>query len=47
MEDHFYHITWAPLSVTIFITHERLLRNGRYANVGVCVSILVLQSSRL
>ena len=33
MENHFYHIRWAPLSVTIFITHVRILRNGSYANV--------------
>ena len=32
MENHFYHIRWAPLSVTIFITHMRILRNGSYAN---------------
>ena len=32
MEHHFYRIRLAPLSVTIFITHVRILRNGRYAN---------------
>ena len=32
MENHVYHIRWAPLSVTIFITHERILRNGSNAN---------------
>ena len=26
--NHFYHIRWAPLSVTIFIMHMRILRNG-------------------
>ena len=34
MENHFYNIT-APLSVTIFITHVRILRNGSYAIVSV------------
>ena len=33
MKNHFYHIRWAPLSVTIFISHVRILRNGSYANV--------------
>ena len=33
MENHFYHIKWPPLNVTIFITHVRNLRNGCYANV--------------
>ena len=32
MENHFYHIKWAPLSVIYFITHVRILRNGSYAN---------------
>ena len=31
MENHFYHIRWAPLSVTI-ITHVHMLHNGSYAN---------------
>ena len=31
MENHFYHISWAPLIVTIFITHVRIVRNGNYA----------------
>ena len=26
----FYHNRWAPLSVTIFITHVHILRNGSY-----------------
>ena len=30
--NHFYHIRWASLSVTIFITHVRIQRNGSYAN---------------
>ena len=34
MENHFYHIRWAPLSVTIFITHVCILRNGSYADVS-------------
>ena len=29
---HFSICQWAPLSVTIFITHVRILRNGSYAN---------------
>ena len=33
-DNHFYHIRWAPLSVTIFIMHMRILRNGSYANVN-------------
>ena len=33
MEKIFYHITLALLSVTIFITHVRILRNGRYSDV--------------
>ena len=28
----FYHIRWAPLSVTIFIRHVRILRNGSFDN---------------
>ena len=32
MENHFYHIRWAPLSVTIFIMHVRILCYGSYAN---------------
>ena len=32
MKNQFDHIRWAPLSVTIFITHVRLLRNGSYTN---------------
>ena len=32
MENPFYHIRWAPLSVTIFITHLCILHNGSYAN---------------
>ena len=32
MENHFYHIKWPPLNVTIFITHVRNVRNGSYAN---------------
>ena len=32
MGNHFYHIRRAPLSVTIFITHVRILRNGSYSN---------------
>ena len=32
MENNLNHIRLAPLSVTIFITHVRILRNGRYAN---------------
>ena len=32
MENHFYNIRWAPLSVTIFIRHVHVLRNGCYAN---------------
>ena len=30
--NHFYHIRWAHLSVTIFIMHVRILRNVSYAN---------------
>ena len=33
MENHFYHIRLAHLSVTIFVTDVRIQRNGRYANV--------------
>ena len=29
MKNHFYHIRWPPLNITIFITH---VRNGSYAN---------------
>ena len=32
MENHFYHIRWAPMSVTIFIMHVHKLRNAGYAN---------------
>ena len=32
MENHFYHIKWPPLNVTIFIMHVRNLCNGCYAN---------------
>ena len=32
MENQFYHISWPPLNVTIFIAHVRNLRNGSYAN---------------
>ena len=35
MESNFNHIRWAPLSVTIFITHMRILRNRSYANVAI------------
>ena len=31
MENHFYHIKWPPLNVTIFITHMQNLSNGCYA----------------
>ena len=34
MENHFYHIRSPPLSFSIFITHVRILRNGRYANAN-------------
>ena len=30
MENHFYHIKWPPLNVTIFITHVRNLRNMQW-----------------
>ena len=33
MENNFYHIRLALLSVTIFITQVRILRNGRYTSV--------------
>ena len=33
MENHFYHIMWSPLSVTIFTTLVSILRNGSYAIV--------------
>ena len=32
MGNHFYHIRWASLSVTIFIMHVGILRNGSFAN---------------
>ena len=32
MENHFYHIRLAPLSVTIFMSHVHILRNGSYAD---------------
>ena len=32
MDNHFYHIRWAPLSVTTFIKHVPILHNGSYAN---------------
>ena len=35
MENHFNHIKWPPLNVTIFITHVRNLCNGCYTNVIV------------
>ena len=37
MKNHFYHIRRTPLSVTIFITHVRILRNWSYADVSACV----------
>ena len=36
MENHFYHIRWSPLIVTIFIIHAHNLYNGCYANV-ICL----------
>ena len=33
MGNHFYHIKWPPLNVTIFIKHVHNLRNESYANV--------------
>ena len=33
MENHFYHIRWSPVIVTIFIIHVHNLYNGCYANV--------------
>ena len=36
IENHFYHIKWAPLNVTIFIPHLCNLSNGCYANVNIC-----------
>ena len=47
MENHFYHIKWPPLNVTIFITHVRSLRNGCYANrswfcdIASCISCVL------
>ena len=38
--NNFYHIRRAPLSVTIFITHVRILRNWSYANVYSSLFIL-------
>ena len=36
MENHFYHLRWAALNVTIFITHVRNLRNRCYVNdIGI------------
>ena len=32
MENYFYHIRCDPMSVTIFITHVCILRNGSYGN---------------
>ena len=34
MENHFYHIRWPPLNVTILIAH---VRNGSYADVSLAV----------
>ena len=42
MENQFYHISWAPLSVTIFITYVRNLRNGCYANENMYQKIIFL-----
>ena len=36
MENHFYHIRWSPLIVTIFIIHVHNLYNWCYANV-ICL----------
>ena len=44
MDDHFYHIRGAPLSDTIFITHMRILPNGRYANGKQCLSLGMLDN---
>ena len=38
-ENHFYHIRWPPLNVTIFITHVRRLRNGSYDNAVLWVGL--------
>ena len=35
MKNHFYHIMWPPLNVTIFIMHVRILHDGRYANANI------------
>ena len=46
MGNHFYHIRWAPLSVTI-ITHMRILRNGSYANEASSYKRLALTLTEL
>ena len=45
MKNHFYHIRWPPLNVTIFITHVRNLTNGShgsYANAVPPVSLVLM-----
>ena len=46
MENHFYHNMWAPLSVTIFITHVPMLRNGPVSLIHY-ILLLPLQGFRV
>ena len=40
-----YHIKWPPLNVTIFITHVRILRYERYANIACVQSEKLLKDA--